>query len=410
MKRTAFAMVCGVGLLGLVLASCAADGSDGKAAGVSAAPQAAAAAAAAAPTTKPRRRGYATVEVHRPKRFPHRIWAACGYETRLPSYGWFGAAQAANVPKYPGNVHALRGRGPYKKWAGVMVGMNPVPGPCMGKVNYMYCRYYLKGATQARFQHYSLSSGDNCNILVKGLTEGKWSEVTMNFTRDSRRNDGSGGAFKPGERMDDLKVFVGKVADAKKIEMILDDVIFFAMDPAAKPEPEPFPKRVIYVAGFDTGIRPEKTLRRFFPGEFVIAAKPPAGSYFSVTQAVPDAATKSLHVLLSMTPPAGAAKTPQFRQAGAHTKCRFRYWVSGADAIDVTLRDATAKADHLCRVKGAKQGKWVTQYVNFTRATRSRGSKLAAGNRLESLRFAIPAGADARLYIDEVVVFDANEK
>ena len=32
----------------------------------------------------------------------------------------------------------------------------------------------------------------------------------MNFTRDAARNDGSKEAFVKGERMDDLKVFVGK--------------------------------------------------------------------------------------------------------------------------------------------------------------------------------------------------------
>ena len=54
------------------------------------------------------------------------------------------------------------------------------------------------------------ASNDNTHIIVSGLTEGRWAEVTMNFSRDGRRSDDTPGVpFKEGERMDDLKIFVG---------------------------------------------------------------------------------------------------------------------------------------------------------------------------------------------------------
>src|SRR5215203_128151 len=92
----------------------------------------------------PGRRGFATATVARPDRFPHRIWAATDFESPLPDYAWFGKPQITDVPNYPGNVTALLGG--HDKSAATMVGMNPVPGPKMGKVNYLYCRYLLKGA------------------------------------------------------------------------------------------------------------------------------------------------------------------------------------------------------------------------------------------------------------------------
>ena len=44
-----------------------------------------------------------------------------------------------------------------------------------------------------------VSVEDNNHIGVSGLTEGTWSEVTLNFTRDAARNDGSAKAFQKGE-------------------------------------------------------------------------------------------------------------------------------------------------------------------------------------------------------------------
>lgn len=367
------------------------------------APAPAPAAAARQPQTQPvdavkRRRGFADVEVRRPERFPHRIWAACGFEAKTPSYGWFGQQETKDIPKYPGNVTALRARGPHGNFAALMVGMNPVPGPRMGKVNKMYCRYLLKGGSQARFQHFSLSSSDNCNILVSGMDTDSWSELTLNFTRDSRRNDGSPGAFKNGERMDDLKVFVGKPGDGKSYEMLIDDVIFFAEDPDAAPEPEPFPNRVIYLASFDTGIGSQRDLDQFFPGTYQIAPKPPAGSFWAAVQAVPAEDGKTSHVRLKLSP---------VRHVGRHTKLRFRYWLSGAAGMKVVLHDATADVDRAVDIKEPQQGKWATSYVDFTAGA---GKKpLAAGNKVDSLTFVVPGGQQAKLYVDEVVLFDAGK-
>src|SRR5688572_25293678 len=194
---------------------------------------------AAEPETK-RVRGTARAEETRPKSFPHRIWAACDFEGQTPDYAWFGPTEKKNIPAYPGNTLALGVKEkPYKNFSALMTGINPVPGPRMGKENHLYLRYYLKGGTEATFQHFSLTREDNNHIVVSDLTEGKWAELTLNFTREARRNDGSDQAFAEGERMDDFKVFVGKPKDGKDYELFLDDIIFFANDPKVPADKEP---------------------------------------------------------------------------------------------------------------------------------------------------------------------------
>src|SRR5262245_50122418 len=127
-------------------------------------------------------RGQARATVQRPESFPHRIWAACDFEGQTPDYGWFGRAVTNDLPVYPGNKTALAAApGPHRDFSAAMTGINPVPGPRMGKVNQLFLRYRLEGGTEATFQHFSLTREDNWHIRVNGLTEARWSEVTLNF-------------------------------------------------------------------------------------------------------------------------------------------------------------------------------------------------------------------------------------
>ena len=71
-----------------------------------------------------RQRGSAQVEVTHPKHFPHRIWAACDFESHTPDYGWFGPAETNNLPHYPGNTTALGvGERPYQNFRAIMTGI-----------------------------------------------------------------------------------------------------------------------------------------------------------------------------------------------------------------------------------------------------------------------------------------------
>lgn len=348
-------------------------------------------------------RGYARAEVTRPKHFPHRVWAACDFESRTPDYGWFGPAETKNIPPYPGNATALGvDARPYQNFSAIMTGINPVPGPRMGKVNYLYLRYHLVGGTEATFQHFSLTSNDNNYIRMSGLTTGQWAEVTMNFTRDARRNDGTPGVpFKEGERMDDLKIFVGKPGDDQRYDLLIDDVIFFADDPELPPEPEPFPNRVILLAAFDTGPK-----EKYWPGEFEIVEKDlPTDSYWRVARAVPRKNDKGKWIRLQIDP---------VRVVGAHTKLRFRYHLTGSRRMTVQIFDLTDMDNRHVHLRDLKPGQWQTLYLDFTKdARRNDGTDtpFAAGHKVDDLFFFVqPDSADpVELLIDEVVLFDAGK-
>jgi len=347
-------------------------------------------------------RGRANAESKRPTHFPHRIWAACDFEGRTPDYAWFGSAESNNVPKYPGNATALASsERPYKEVSAVMTGINPVPGPRMGKVNHLYCRYLLRGGTEATVQYFSLTREDNQHIRVTGLTEGKWSEVTMNFTRDARRNDGSPEPFGDGERMDDLKIFAGRPDEAARCDLWIDDVIFFANDPSLPPDPEPFPNRVIFLAAFDTGPK-----EKYWPGDFdVVEKEVPLGANWRAARAVPRKDGRGKLVRLQIEPP---------RPVGAHTKLRFRYYLDGANELTVQIFDATVQDNRHIRVTDLKQREWTTTDLDFSRESRrndgTADSPFTTGNKVDDLFFfasSVPA-MDVQLFVDEIVLYDAG--
>jgi hypothetical protein len=359
----------------------------------------------------PRKRGFAKVEETRPAAFPHRIWAACDFEGQTPDYAWFGPAETKNLPKYPGNATALGvsdKNKPYGKFSGIMTGINPVPGPMMGKVNKLYLRYYVKGGAEAIFQHFSLSSNDNNHIRVSGLTEGRWSEVTLDFSRDGQRNDGKPGVpFKEGERMDDFKFFMGKPGDGKDYEVYLDDIIFFAEDPDLPAEKEPFPNRVIFLAGFDTGIDP-KSKPKYWPGEFEVVTKTkgaPDGAYWGAARAVPQKEGKGKWIRLEIKPP---------RPVGERTKLRFRYHLTGTSSMTVQVFDLTDNDNRHIHLKGLKQDAWQWAILDFTADGKKNDGKqtpFAAGHKVDDIFFFIAPEGDkeANLYIDEVTLFDAGK-
>lgn len=341
-------------------------------------------------------------QASRPAHFPHRIWAACDFEGRTPDYAWFGPAETNNISRYPANTTALGvSARPYKNFSALMTGINPVPGPRMGKENHLYVRYFLKGGTEATFQYFSLTREDNQHIRVSGLARDIWSEVTLNFTRDARRNDGSPEPFGEGERMDDLKIFAGRPDEAAKFDLCIDDVIFFANDPSLPPEKEPFPNRVIFLAAFDTGPK-----EKYWPGDFeIVESGLPPGSYWRVARAVPRKDGRGKLVRLQIDPP---------RPVGAHTKLRFRYYLTGASEMTVQIFDATVEDNRHIRLRDLARDQWVTLYLDFSRDSRrndgTADSPFAAGNKVDDLFFFVGDEQDKEvsLSVDEVVLYDAG--
>jgi hypothetical protein len=214
-------------------------------------------------------------------------------------------------------------------------------------------------------------------------------------------------AFQKGERMDDLKVFVGKPKDGKDYELFLDDIIFFDGDPDAPKEKEPFPNRVIFLAAFDTGTDP-KSKPKYWPGDFEIVTQKrgaPEDSYWGVAQAVPHKETKGKWIRLELKP---------VRVVGVHTKLRFRYHLSGATEMTVQIFDATDQDNRHIRMTNLKEGSWQWTILDFTKNAKRNDGKdtaFAPGHKVDDLFFFVkPAeGKDVQLFIDEVTLFDAGK-
>jgi len=103
-------------------------------------------------------RGTAQADQVRPGHFPHRIWAACDFEAPALDYAWFGVPETNNIPSYGGNRTALRTDTKQQTGSGLMIGINPVPGPRIGQENFLYMRYLLRGNSEATFQYFSLTT------------------------------------------------------------------------------------------------------------------------------------------------------------------------------------------------------------------------------------------------------------
>jgi hypothetical protein len=194
-------------------------------------------------------------------------------------------------------------------------------------------------------------------------------------------------------------VVAGRPAEAERYRLFLDDVICFANDPALPPEPEPFPNRVVFLAAFDTGPK-----EKYWPGDFDLAEQPPSGAWWRAARSVPRKDGKGQFIRLQIEPP---------RPVGMRTKLRFRYHLTGASSMTVQIFDATVQDNRHVQLRELKQGAWMTAYVDLSRdARRNDGtpdSPFAAGNLVDDLFFFLPSGAGdrVRLFVDEVVLFDA---
>jgi hypothetical protein len=129
----------------------------------------------------------------------------------------------------------------------------------------------------------------------------------------------------------------------------------------------------------------------------------PEDSYWGVAASVPRK-EGGPWVRLEVQPP---------RPVGAHTKLRFRYHLTGTKALTVQMFDATAQDNRHIRLADCRAGEWTTQYLDFTKDSRRNDGSDApftAGHKVDDLFFFLEgADKDARLLIDEVVLYDAGE-
>ncbi len=88
-------------------------------------------------------------------------------------------------------------------------------------------RYHLAGASGLTVQIFDASVQDNRHIQLRGLKQNEWTTTYLDFTRDSRRNDGTiTGGFAAGNLVDDLFFFV-EGEGAATATLFVDEVVLF---------------------------------------------------------------------------------------------------------------------------------------------------------------------------------------
>jgi arylsulfatase A-like enzyme len=84
--------------------------------------------------------------------------------------------------------------------------------------------YHLAGTDTMTVQMFDATVQDNRHIHLRDLQQGQWTQVELDFTHDSRHNDGTRDTFTSGNRVDDLFFLVGGRGGPQPV-LLIDDVV-----------------------------------------------------------------------------------------------------------------------------------------------------------------------------------------
>ena len=314
-------------------------------------------------------------------KMPNRVHVAENYDTEIERYWWMsGKPETKLLPS--GSLRACRGvlthdfddllMASRNMYSAVI--FNPVPGPPMGKNTRLTFRYWLKGTDTIRVQIYSLTNGYHRQLVVNNLPQGKWQQATVDMT-EARRPDGTGGPLDEGERIDDIQFYIDPDG-----EILIDDVLLY--DAADKEEKRPFPKKVIYTAGFDTGKREKHWL-----GEFTIV--PEKGHFWRAISPVINKKTGQEWIRL---------KLKGQRRLGAVTHLSVRHHLKNADKIEAKLVNTQSGHTRTTVLEKLPTDRWAQSTWEF-----STGDM----NSADEIHLLLPMGAE--LLADDVLLYEPSE-
>jgi hypothetical protein len=250
----------------------------------------------------------------------------------------------------------------------------------MGKNTRLSFRYWLKGTDTIRVQIYSLTNGYHRHLVVKGLPEQEWRHATVDMTQ-ARRPDGSGGPLGEGERIDDIQFYIDPRA-----EILIDDIVLY--DAAPESERRAFPKHIIYAAGFDTGAQGKE-----WPGNFSII--PEQGYFWRAARSLENKDEGAPWIRLGLKGQ---------RRLGSATQLSFRYHVTGADSLRVTLSDSASKRSVTAEASRLKPDEWAQTVVDLP--TSKAKSEEPSLEQADEILFRLPKGAT--LLLDDVLLYEAG--
>ncbi|QDU93130.1 nucleoside hydrolase [Lignipirellula cremea] len=249
---------------------------------------------------------------------------------------------------------------------------NPVPGPPMGPQTRLAFRYHLHGTDTLRVQLFSLSNGYHRYLAVSGLQQDAWATAAVDLTA-MRKPNGEGGPLAENERIDDIQFYIDPRA-----ELLIDDIVLY--EAAAPDERRPFPDRILFTGGFDTGKQGAE-----WPGDFEIAAH---------------ASPRTWRYARSVDQNGQAVIRLNLRgqRAGAERlRLRFDYWASAAAKLDVSLHNQAEPAGYRAASITLPAQTWGVAYGDFAAESADDPATV------DELLFRLPAGVELRL--DNVLLY-----
>ncbi len=203
------------------------------------------------------------------------------------------------------------------------------------------------------------------HLTLTKLPQKKWQPLTVDMTK-CRRPDSSGGPLSENERIDDIQFYTDP-----GVELIIDDIVLY--DAALAGEKRPFPEGPIFTGWFDTGRQGKE-----WPGDFdIVAHKPPRT--WKAARSILESKSGKPWIRLGLRGERPLHET---------TQLRFRYHLTGARAMIVSLGDREALLSDL------KKGEWAEKTVAFA---------VGKGRRASEVRFLLPKGA--ALLLDDVLLY-----
>ena len=160
--------------------------------------------------------------------WPKRVLFSQDFEgASRPDADWEGVLETANVPE--GSKRALGGMVPKQYFARrVRVGMY-YDYARAATTTWVKFRYFISKSVPITVFVFDMTQSDNWEHRIAQPAVGKWTEVTLNVTRDFRKKGGGGAKVRAGDAIDDVFVFAGEPGD-KELQLIVDDVQLIGLD------------------------------------------------------------------------------------------------------------------------------------------------------------------------------------
>jgi hypothetical protein len=262
---------------------------------------------------------------------------------------------------------------------------NPVPGPPMSGRTRLSFRYRLRGTDSIRVQIYSLTNGYHRSLTLAGLTQDRWQSATADMTQ-ARRPDGSGGALAADERIDDIQFYIDRAGD-----LWIDDIVLFDASEDAKDDSnrgEPFPRRIVFTGWFDTG---KQGAGHEWPGRFEIVPHERPRTW-KAARSIVDGKTGEARLEVSLR---GA------RALSSLTRLRFRYRMTGGDAVEIELMDSKSGKTRRDSIKHAPSDRWHEAQIDFPIKQLNPGMP----ESVDAIHFVVNSD-EAVLLIDDLLLYE----